>query len=152
MPKGRSVSILSTWVWLVIMFFFMNDHQAASLYALPQTVPDTIRADTLSSIQSDTLREDRGLVLQDTAAIPRQERTSIEAMVERTAIDSIVQDLMNRRVYLYGDAVVNYENITLKAAVIEVDFNTNTVYAYGREDSTGKLVGNPEFTEGQTNF
>jgi len=72
-------------------------------------------------------------------------------MVERIARDSIVQDIKNRKVYMYGDAVINYEDITLKAAYIEVDFSTNQVYAKGVKDSTGKVIGSPEFTEaGQT--
>ena len=45
-----------------------------------------------------------------------------------------------------------YQDITLKAAFIEVDFNTKYVYATGVEDSTGKLIGVPEFTQGDQTF
>lgn len=140
MPKGRSFSKLSTWIWVLFLALSFNGLYASSLhingFSLPQEVvqePDTIN-------------------VSDTMAIPRTERASIEAMIDRVASDSIVQDIINRKVYLYGDAVIKYEDITLKAAIIEVDFNTNTVYARGREDSTGKLIGNPEFTEGNTTF
>ena len=140
MPKGRSFSKLSTWIWVLFLALSFNGLYASSLhtngFSLPQEVvqePDTIN-------------------VSDTTAIPRSERASIEAMIDRVASDSIVQDIINRKVYLYGDAVIKYEDITLKAAIIEVDFNTNTVYARGREDSTGKLIGNPEFTEGNTTF
>ena len=92
------------------------------------------------------------VVTQDTVVIPRREGSSVDARVDRIASDSIVQDLINRKVYLYGDAVVKYGDITLKAEIIEVDFSTNTVYARGREDSTGKMIGNPEFTEGKQTF
>jgi len=53
---------------------------------------------------------------------------------------------------MYGDAEVTYKDIKLKAAYIEVDFNTNTIYAHGLEDSTGKLIGVPEFTQGDQTF
>ncbi len=150
MPNDRSFSILSTWAWLVILLFITNGLQAVSLYALPQTVPDTLSENREVS-PPDTIRGTTAS-RNDTLAVPRKERTSLESKVERVAIDSIIQDLVNRKVYLYGDAVINYEDITLKAAVIEVDFNTNTVHAYGREDSTGKVIGAPEFTEGKQTF
>ncbi len=121
------------------------------MYYGQQSIPDTTKSASQSLPETDTIN---GSISPqpDSIVIPRQERAAIEAMVERTAVDSIVQDIINRKVYLYGDAVINYEDITLKAAVIEVDFATNTVYAYGIEDSTGKVTGSPEFTEGKQTF
>ncbi len=82
---------------------------------------------------------------------PLKKRTTIDAQVERSARDSILQDISHRKVFMYGDAVINYQDISIKAAYIEVDFKTNSIYASGIEDSTGKFIGNPEFTQaGQT--
>ncbi len=87
----------------------------------------------------------------DTVIKTAENRTRIEAEIKRTARDSILQNIRDKKVFLYGDAVVTYEDITLKAAYIEVDMNTNTVYASGVADSAGKMTGNPEFTQaGQT--
>ncbi len=87
----------------------------------------------------------------DTIAEVTEKRNRIDDKVGRYAVDSIVQDVINRKVYLFGQAVVNYQDITLKANYIEVDFTTNTVFAAGIEDSTGKMTGLPEFTQaGQT--
>lgn len=139
MPKGRSFSNLSTWIWVLLVVLSYNDLSAASLY-----LPDFFYQEQVPL--PDTV------ITQDTAVVPRSTRASVDAKVDRIASDSIVQDLINRKVYLYGDAVIKYQDITLKAEIIEVDFNTNTVYARGREDSTGKLIGSPEFTEGKQTF
>jgi lipopolysaccharide assembly outer membrane protein LptD (OstA) len=102
---------------------------------------------------------DAQLLLHDTLAISKPDTlrtqvrssTMLETKVERSALDSIRHDMRNRMIYLYGDASIVYGDITLKAAVIEVDFQKNEVFAYGVVDSTGKLIGTPVFTEsGQT--
>lgn len=140
MPKGRSFSNLSTWIWLLLLTLSFNDLSAASL-----PLPGFFQQELVRPVPDTT-------ITSDSIIVPRKTRSSFDAIVDRFASDSIVQDLVNGKVYLYGDAVVNYEDITLKAAIIEVDFNTNTVYAIGREDSTGKMIGNPEFTEGKQTF
>jgi lipopolysaccharide assembly outer membrane protein LptD (OstA) len=164
---------------LIIINFLVNDVAAISLYASdvnnnyiyqfsPDSifVSDTIVSDTIKqeffvsdtistdSLQQNFITTDTTLNLLDPSdTIPdNEERNSIEAMVERIANDSIVQDIKNRKVYMYGEAVINYEDITLKAEYIEVDFSTNQVFASGVEDSTGKIIGTPEFTEGGQTF
>lgn len=114
------------------------------------TISDTIALDTISN-QVKLADTTINFAATNDTIDNNAQRATIDAMVERTARDSIVQDIKNRKVYMYGDAVINYEDITLKAAYIEVDFTTNQVYATGIEDSTGKIIGAPEFTEaGQT--
>jgi len=136
------------------MQYSVNDVAAITLQSKdnnliiqPQDFPvtDTIAVDSIINIVDDTI-----IQLAD-STVDSKQRTTLDAMVERNARDSIVQDIKNRKVYMYGDAVINYEEITLKAAYIEVDFTTNQVYAKGVKDSTGKVIGSPEFTEaGQT--
>ncbi len=76
----------------------------------------------------------------------------IEDLIERYARDSIVQDIMDKKVYLYGEAEIKYQDIDLKAERIIVNFENNTVVATGILDSTGKIIGRPEFTQGDQKF
>lgn len=103
---------------------------------------DTLIGDTIitTSISGDTIIDEN------------IGRTKIDSKVERYAKDSIVQDITNRKIFLFGEAVINYEDITLKADYIEVDLNTNTVFASGLKDSTGKERGLPEFTQKDQTF
>lgn len=104
----------------------------------------TFAPDTLLNLAADTLLQN------DT--IRKEAKRMLESKVERMAKDSIIQDLKNRKVYLYGNAVVNYGDIKLEAAYIEFSFETNQVYARGVMDSTGKLTGTPRFTDKDQTF
>ena len=64
------------------------------------------------------------------------------------ATDSSQIDVQNKKVYLYHQAQVNYEDIELQAEHIILNWNDNTVYAIGLPDSTGKMIGEPIFKEG----
>ena len=79
-------------------------------------------------------------------------QNTFESIVNRTAVDSVVQDMKTKILYYYGNAVVKYDDITLEANYLEFDLNTNTVTAKGIPDSLGKLQGTPNFTQGETKF
>lgn len=66
--------------------------------------------------------------------------------------DSIIYDLEGNRVLLYGDAEITYEDINLKAAYIEINYNTRILSANGLPDSSGKLTGQPVFKQGGEEF
>ena len=114
--------------------------------ASPDTliIPDTLLAD---SIVFDTLVIDTLITDSLAADTARKSDNAIEAPVKYHAKDSISFDLKSRKVYLYEDAEIDYQQINLKAALIEIDFPTDLINAYGKEDSTGKLQNKPVFTE-----
>ena len=73
--------------------------------------------------------------------------------INSSAKDSIDYDLANNKVYLYNEAIVEYEDIVLKAAFIELDSDKNTVYACSlKNDSTGVQFGFPVFSEKGKSF
>jgi hypothetical protein len=76
----------------------------------------------------------------------------IKSKIHYTAKDSIRLDLNNQKVYLYGDAVVEYESTTMKAAYLEVDFKTHIVHARGQMDSAGHMIGKPLVKEADKSF
>ena len=79
-------------------------------------------------------------------------KDAITSKVDYQAEDSMRFDLSIEKVYLYGNAQVNYEDIQLNAAYIEVDLRNNTVVANGLPDSTGELAGLPVFKEGAQEY
>lgn len=151
MPKGWLSGELLTWLWLLILTSLVNGIFGSSLLNSSGFPLDTITKTQDSIVLADTLN--KNIDLQDTTRAEKQENNNrIEDLITRDAKDSIVQDLPARKVYMYGDAVIKYEDITLKAAFIEVDFNKNTVFATYVVDSTGKKIGIPEFTQGKETF
>jgi hypothetical protein len=89
----------------------------------------------------DTLKTDSTTI--DTLLSP----DALESKVSYKAKDSIRFDLNKKLVYLFGSSEVYYENIELKAEEIEIDMDSNTVVARGKQDSTGKYFGEPVFKE-----
>ena len=53
---------------------------------------------------------------------------------------------------MYKNAQVNYKDIELKADYIELNRDSNTVYAIGKPDSTGTIAGKPIFKQGDQEF
>ncbi len=79
-------------------------------------------------------------------------KDSLDAPVEYDARDSMLLDITEQKIHLYGEAVVKYTTITLKADYIVFDWKTNIVSAEGLPDSTGRMAGFPEFSEGEQSF
>lgn len=94
---------------------------------------------------NNTINPVDSTVVGDTIAV--QPRGDIETTVEYFAKDSIVMDREKETVYLYGDARVEYGEITVEAAVITLDQKNNLLSAEGVIDSTGTEIGKPVFTE-----
>ena len=76
----------------------------------------------------------------------------LEATITYSAIDSIIPDFENQKVYMYKGGVVNYQTIELKADYIVLDLANKEVYAEGLPDSTGTKVGTPVFKDGAEEF
>ncbi len=77
---------------------------------------------------------------------------ALEAPVDYISQDSMDIDMVEHKVYLYGKAVVTYQDITLEADYIELDMDKKEVFAKGMPDSTGNIVGKPVFKEGSETF
>ncbi|MCB0760724.1 MAG: hypothetical protein KDC12_04305 [Flavobacteriales bacterium] len=68
------------------------------------------------------------------------------------ANDSIVFDLVSEKVLLYGQAIVKYESIELRADYIEYDMKNGQACANGLPDSTGVLQGIPVLSDAGQEF
>lgn len=72
----------------------------------------------------------------------------LEAPVYYSADDSIIADVPNQIIRLYGNSKVNYEDIELTASIIEIDLKNKEVSAFYSLDSLGPPIGKPIFKEG----
>ncbi|MEL7586358.1 MAG: putative LPS assembly protein LptD [Prolixibacteraceae bacterium] len=111
---------------------------------LPEdTIPDTLISETITlpapadSLQNDSTKKDTPV---------------LEAPISYSAKDSIVVSLDSKKVFLYKDAIVTYEDIELKADFIALDLNTKEVYAEGVPDTAGVAQGTPVFKDGSEEF
>ncbi len=73
---------------------------------------------------------------------------SLESPVTYSCADSIYANLQTKIVFLYGEAIVQYEGIELTADYIEMDLEKKTVTATYTTNEEGERIGIPKFTEG----
>ena len=107
------------------------------------TEPAIILTDSLTVI-GDTLTGD-SLVKSRTKGV-------ISTNINYEARDSIDNDVVNKRVYLYGNAKITYDDIVLTADRIVYDFESFTVHAEGIQDTLGNWQGLPVFEQRGTSF
>ncbi len=85
---------------------------------------------------------------QDSMRVETGRRSEIDTIVSYHA-RSIVNDIVGRRLLLYGDAEVVYGDQRLTGHYIELDFNGSTLYARAFYDSTtGQFSEVPVFRDG----
>jgi len=115
-------------------------------------VPDTTAAPIMSSVSeqpkvSDTASKS---IVADTF-VPRLKpvvvKADLDATVDFSSSDSMVI-IRRDSAFMYGSSSVQYGDIKLDAANIELDLRNSTVYAVGVPDSTGEMTGKPVFNEG----
>lgn len=105
-------------------------------FSVSQTVTPVSTDSTIKVVTVDTLEEDEPL----------------DKKVIYNARDSIRYESKNNKVYLFGDAYVEYGDMNLKSEFIEIDYDKNLVTAFGTTDSTGKKVGTPIFKDNTQEF
>lgn len=87
----------------------------------------------------------RALPKKDTVVKSVPQKAFLDDKVDYHADDSMITDLTNKKAYLYNNAEVIYQDMTLKAGYIMIDFKNSIVYAYSIRDSTGREVQRPDF-------
>ncbi len=138
--------LLFSFALIIILSFLHNE----SIHA--QTVDSVIIADSLFA--SDTLAHAPDSVVTDSLLTVKKDakKPFLEAEVRYASEDSLIFKIGEKKVFLYDKANVDYQDISLKADRIEYNFNWKTVNAAGAIDSSGKLAGKPEFTQGSDKF
>lgn len=93
-------------------------------------------------------------VRPDSVTDPRMmlSKSALSTKIDYVATDSIRIQLNEQKVYLYRNVEIYYEDITLKAGYVEIDFKKNLLYAEGIKDSSGKESERPVFTQGSQTF
>ena len=120
--------------------------QTDSLNFQNDLVRDTIIRDSLALklVATDTSFND--------TIVPQTSKTFLDGPVNYSATDTIINDVKNKKVYLYGEAEITYQDIKLQAEKIEYDFSNYTVHAEGIQDTAGTWIGQPVFEQGDSKF
>ena len=99
--------------------------------------------DSLSSIDKDSLVLETTV---DTVNIVYNDG-DIDGPINYQAADSIVYDLANQMLYLYGSAYMKYTDIELNSHEIDYDWTTGTLTSRGKIGEDGELESGASFSE-----
>ncbi|MFA5329996.1 MAG: putative LPS assembly protein LptD [Prolixibacteraceae bacterium] len=141
-------------ILVALTTFGQLDQKSGTLPEIPMPVP-VLNNDTIPVLKNDTitvLKNDSIAGISTTATADSIKKPVLESIITYTAQDSIIPDFENQKMYMYKGAVINYQNIELKADYIMLDLVRKEVYAEGLPDSTGTIVGNPVFKDGDEEF
>lgn len=129
-----------------------SSHQISNLFILTLLISAFGGFSALA--QNNNIAPDSSKIKNDTI-IPvkaSESKFALSSKVDYTASDSIRFNIKEQKVYLYGNAVINYEDLELKADYIEIAFGKNELFAKGIADSLNKIAGEPIFTQGTQSF
>ncbi len=111
--------------------------------------PEGIMREVIDSVLPDTLR--KHMTAPEKKSRIRREKADLDNVVVINSKDSMI--LVGRnKAFIYGEGNVTYGDLKLDAAEIEMDMESNTVYAVGRTDSLGEVEGSPVFDEGGSTY
>ncbi len=130
-----------------------------SFYAFSQTdstfVDDNnlVKTDSLNVI-NDTIVNKNPVVRNDTIKPPVTKKGEpIDAVILYECTDSMMLSMKDQLIFLYGSGHISTTGIDLKSERIEIDMESDELYAYGTRDTATNLpVGKPLFSEGQQEF
>ncbi len=115
-----------------------------------QRLPKQERVNKLSSAIPDSLRISKNDSLVSDSTVS-EETNGFDAEIEYTA-EGDITFIGTSKVIMSKNAQVKYKDIDLKAAYIELNMDSNLVYAVGKPDSTSAIAGKPVFKQGEQEF
>lgn len=101
--------------------------------------PDTLSGEFVAEEEKDTTEL-------------RLAKSALKTKVKYSAKDSIIYNAQNQEVFLYGQAKVIYDDLTLDADFIKIELNKTLVHATGVTDSSGYTHGTPVFNQGGNEY
>lgn len=143
------------WIFLTVLLLLTTDFSAYSSQAFDAHYialsPDSLSMASDNTVIPDSIASDTVKNGKSKGKIAK--KNGLDAPVVYSCDDSIAVALGDSdKIYLWKNAVVTYQNIELKADYIEFDMNSQTVFATGLPDSTGKMQGLPDFKQGSEEF
>lgn len=103
-----------------------------------------------SLIQPQALAPDS--LSADTLGKKKKKDPGFDSPIDYVANDSLVYDAEKGFAYLYGNAKVNFLDMTLDAEKITMNMDSSLVHANGIADSTGTLKGKPVYRQGSETY
>lgn len=147
MAQHTKYILLSLFLILLISTQAQKAIEPILLKPLQPVVPQIAKDSVLALPKADSAR----IVHPKDTLSSKKSKKALDATVDYQAADSIVF-MGTNFAKMYGDGKVNYKEIELKADYIQMNMDSSIVYAQGRKDTAGKVVGEPVFKEKSSEY
>lgn len=133
---------------MIIAFCFINSIIYSQEIKKPSLKTKSIKLiDTLNFKSIDTISKPLDTIIKPVDSIIKPKEL-LESIIDHSADSLIRQDIKKNKIMLFNNAHIHYKDIDLTAGYIEIDNNTNEVWATGIKDSIGNYTQLPVFKQG----
>lgn len=132
--KALQSKIQHILLFTLLSFFCIQFNYAQEIKTKKIVVPVSQKKEFLQKKDSLFNQKKIDTVKTDTIGVPK---SSVTSKITHNALDYILQNAKTKKVELYNEAHVIYEDIDLKAGYILIDNKNNTLFAKGIKDSLG---------------
>lgn len=131
---------MSTKLIHIVFFIFFLSAGNSEIYSQTKKNTDSVTVDVKSLVKSkDTVKNDS----------VKNKKVFLEGIVKRKAKDYEKLDQKKKKLTLYNEAELRYQDYEIKSGIIVLDYEKNEIYAGRLKDSTGKYYQYPYFKQGQ---
>lgn len=144
---------IGTLVLLLLVSCVLRAHNAVFVQFIEQ--PPQYAVDSPDLVITDTLRGDSLLTDSLIIAAPKWyaiSGDSLDAVIDYSAVDSIVYDIDSGKTYIYSNGEITYQDFYLKADYIIFDWDTKQLEAKRMKDTSGVDLPPPYFKQGEEEF
>jgi hypothetical protein len=124
---------------------------------IPRNLPR--QTDSLVIISSDTIPLTDTIPGADSVQVQkidtfslRLSKDTLDAPLNYFAEDSVVVMIRTKKIFLYGKTKTEYQDVVLTAPKVEVDQQTQVMSAFNSRDSTGAVIEDVIFKQGESEF
>lgn len=149
----KTYRILTFLLAIPLCFGFLTAQQEGEVEQM-QGLVDSLSVfsdDSLSQAANDSLPLADSVEVKSTVDIPMNEG-ELKDEVQYYATDSIFYDIINEKIYLYGNAHIEQKEMSLDAGIIIFEYSNQEVIAMPTLDSLGEVTQKPIFKEGEDEF
>jgi lipopolysaccharide assembly outer membrane protein LptD (OstA) len=114
------------------------------------TIPDI--TDSLNFASSDTIPGSDSMVQKIDTFSVKLSKDTLTAPLQYYAEDSVVVKIKTKKILLYGKTKTEYQDVVLTAPQVSVDQATQLMTAVNSRDSTGMVLEDANFKQGENEF
>ena len=141
---------------------FNNAFSVQNVFKQAQNTPDTskisnITPNLLKSITDSLLKNSTNVEVDsvsttNTTSSIKIAENDLDDIVKYKAVDSIIYDIPNKTVYLYGRANIKYQEMDMSAGFIKFNWDSSEVFAKATYDDSLGAIKHVEFKDGSGEY